>query len=143
MWFLFKILHVRGRNTCLCKRELCFILSFCTPVLWPFLHTLCLSLIYIYIYIWWWWCMSSSPIFTCVVSFLFLYTCFFMYAIFISVSHMMLWWVLFKCFKKIGCESLSCHELSSCKVFQEFIVGIDLFCNTTNGYEFSDLRLLS
>ena len=26
MWFLFKILHVRGRNTCLCKGELCFIL---------------------------------------------------------------------------------------------------------------------
>ena len=30
MWrkcgFFFKILHVRGRNTCLCKRELCFIL---------------------------------------------------------------------------------------------------------------------
>ena len=26
MWFLFKILHVRGRNTCLCKRESCFIL---------------------------------------------------------------------------------------------------------------------
>ena len=28
------------------------------------------------------------------------------------------------------------------KFFQEFIVGIDLFCNTTSGYEFSDLRLL-
>ena len=26
MWFLFKILLVRGRNTCLCKGELCFIL---------------------------------------------------------------------------------------------------------------------
>ena len=26
MWFLFKILHVRGRNTCLCKGEMCFIL---------------------------------------------------------------------------------------------------------------------
>ena len=26
MWFLFKILHVKGRNTCLCKGELCFIL---------------------------------------------------------------------------------------------------------------------
>ena len=32
----------------------------------------------------------SSPTSTCVVSFPFLYTCFFMYAIFISVSHMML-----------------------------------------------------
>ena len=25
MWFLFKFLHVKGRNTCLCKGELCFI----------------------------------------------------------------------------------------------------------------------
>ena len=94
-------------------------------------------------YIWWWWCYFSSPTFTCVVSFLALYTCFFMYAIFIYVSHMMPWWVLFKCFRKIGCESLSCDELSSCKVFQEFLVGINFLCNTTNGYEFSDLRLLS
>ena len=26
MWFLFKILHVRGRNTCLCQGEFCFIM---------------------------------------------------------------------------------------------------------------------
>ena len=44
-----------------------------------------------------------------------------------------------KCFRKIGCQSLSCRELSSCKVFQEFVVGIDLLCNTTSGYELSDL----
>ena len=94
----------------------------------------------IYVYIW---CMLSSPIFTCAISFLFVYICFFMYAIFISVSHMMPWWVLFKCFKKTGYESLFYHELSSCKVFQEFVVGIDLFCNTTSGYKLSDLRLLS
>ena len=49
---------------------------------------------------------------------------------------------LFKCFKKTGCESLPCHELSSCKVFQEFMLGLDLLCNSTSGYEFSDLRLL-
>ena len=29
------------------------------------------------------------------------------------------------CFKKTGCENLSCHELSSCKVFQEFVLGLD------------------
>ena len=49
---------------------------------------------------------------------------------------------LFKCFRKAGCESLSCHELSSCKVFQKFVVWIDLFCNTTSGYKSSDLILL-
>ena len=71
------------------------------------------------------------------VSFLSLYTCFFMYTILISISHMMPWWVLFKCFRKIGCELFSCY------IFQEFIVGIDLLCNTTSGYKFSDLKLLS
>ena len=86
---------------------------------------------------------GGENIFTCVVSSLSLYACFFMYAIFISVLHMMPWWVLFKCFRKTGCESLSCHDLFSCKVFQEFVVRIDLFCNTTSGYELSDLRLLS
>ena len=27
-----------------------------------------------------------------------------------------------KCFKNTSCQSLSCHELSSCKVFQEFVL---------------------
>ena len=48
-----------------------------------------------------------------------------------------------KCFRKTGCENLSCHELSSCKVFQEFVLGLDFFYNSTSDYEFSDLRLLS
>ena len=119
---------------------LLFILASCTLFLWPFIYIHCTLFSYI-----WWWCMFffSSPISTCVVPFLSLYTCFFMYAIFIFVSHMMPWWVLFKCFRKKGYESISCHELSSCKVFQVFVVGIDLFSNTTSGYEFSDLRLLS
>ena len=66
-----------------------------------------------------------------------------MYAIFIFVSHMIPWWVLLKCFRKKDYESISCHELSSCKAFQVFVVGIDLFINTTSGYEFSDLKFLS
>ena len=48
-----------------------------------------------------------------------------------------------KCFRNTGCENLSCHEHSSCKVFQEFVLELDLFCISTSGYEFSDLRLLS
>ena len=110
----------------------------CILVLWLFFwHTLYFIFIYMMVYVF------SSPISTCVISFLSLYTCFFMYAILISISHMMPWWVLFKCFKKTGCESLPWHELSSCKVFQEFMLGLDLFCNSPSGYEFSDLRLLS
>ena len=119
---------------------LLFILASCIPFLWPFIYIHCTLFSYI-----WWWCMFfffSSPISTCVVPFLSLYTCFFMYAIFIFVSHMIPWWVLLKCFRKKDYESISCHELSSCKVFQVFVVGIDLFINTS-GYEFSDLRLLS
>ena len=72
--FFLKILYIRGRNTCLCKGEMYFILlgeclphSSCTPVLWPCLHTLCLSFIYL------WWCMSSSPTFTMLFLF-YLYT---------------------------------------------------------------------
>ena len=48
-----------------------------------------------------------------------------------------------KCFRKKSCEILSCQELFSSKFFQEFIVGIDLFCNTASGYELSNLRLFS
>ena len=47
------------------------------------------------------------------------------------------------CFKKTVYESLACHELSSCKIFQEFMLGLDLFCILTSDYEFSDLRLIS
>ena len=38
-----------------------------------------------------------------------------------------------KCFRKTGCESLPCHELFSCKVFQEFMLGLDLFRTSTSG----------
>ena len=30
-----------------------------------------------------------------------------------------------KCFRKTVFQNLSCHELSSCKVFQEFVLGLD------------------
>ena len=48
-----------------------------------------------------------------------------------------------KCFRNTGCESLPCHELFSCKVFQEFMLGLYLYCNPSSGYECSNLRLLS
>ena len=84
-----------------------------------------------------------SLISTCVVSFLFLYTCFFMYATLFLFHTWCLNEFFFKCFRKTSCESLPCHELSSWKVFQEFVLGLDLFCISTSDYEFSDLRLLS
>ena len=30
-----------------------------------------------------------------------------------------------KCFRKASCQNLPCHELSSCKFFQEFVLGLD------------------
>ena len=58
MWFLFKILHVRGRNTCLYKGELCFILLGGSTYLLLLVHQSCdhvyvhcAYLWYIYIYI--------------------------------------------------------------------------------------------
>ena len=113
------------------------ILAPCISVLWPIYYIHCtlfsyMMMMYVFLHL------------TLHVLFLFyLYTCFFMYTILISISHMMHWWILFKCFRKTSCESLSCHELFSCKVFQEFEIEIDLLCNTTSGYEFSDLWLLS
>ena len=88
--------------------------------------------------------MSSSPISTCIVSFLSLYTCFFMCAIFY-------FFFTLRCLDEF-CLSVSekqvvkiFHAMNSflAKFFQEFIVGIDLFYNTISGYEFSNLRLFS
>ena len=119
-----------------------FTLASCTLILSLFIYIHCTLFSYIWWW-WWWWCMFFfTYLYMCCFLSLFIHM-FLMYAIFISVSHMMPWWVLFKCFRKIGFESLSCHELSSCKVFQEFMLGLDLFCNPTSGYECSDLRLLS
>ena len=58
--------------------------------------------------------------------FLFLYTCFFMYAIFYFYFTLRcLDEFCLKCFRKTSCQNLLCHELSSCKVFQEFVLGLD------------------
>ena len=66
-----------------------------------------------------------SPISPCVVSFLSLYTCFLLlYAIFYFCFILRcLDEFCLKCFRNTGCQNLSCHELSSCKVFQVFVLG--------------------
>ena len=94
--------------------------SLVTIYLW---HTLYLFLMYIYIYDD---VCCYSPISPCVVSFLSLYTCFFMYVIFYFCFKLRcLNKFCLKCFRKTSCQNLLCHELSSCKVFQEFVLGID------------------
>ena len=82
--------------------------------------------VYIYIYIEV--VIIVSPISSCVVSFLTLCTCFLL----IVCNLLYFCFTLrcrdefcLKCFKNTGYQSLSCHELSSCKVFQEFVLGLD------------------
>ena len=98
-------------------------------------------IVFIFIYI----CVDVccfSPISPCVVSFLSLYTYFFMYAILYFYFRLRcLDEFCLKCFRNTGCENLSCHELSSCKIFQEFVLRLDFI--VFSSYEFSDLRLLS
>ena len=68
-----------------------------------------------------------SPISSCVISFLSLCTWF----LFIVCSLLYFCFTLrcrykfcLKCFRNTGCQSLSCHELFSCKNFQEFMLGL-------------------
>ena len=98
-------------------------LSSCTPVLRPPLiydiHCIYFSFIYMMMYV-------VSHLSPCVVFFLSLYTYFFMYAIFYFCFILRcLDEFCLKYFKKTGCQNLSCHELSSCKVFQELVLGLD------------------
>ena len=98
-------------------------LSFCITVLWPFSDSKhCTHLSYICDDV-----VIISPISLCVVSFsLFIHMFLIMYAIFyFCFTLRCLDEFCLKCFKKIGCQSLSCHELSSCKVFQEFVLRLD------------------
>ena len=85
-----------------------------------------------------------SPTFSCVVSFLPLYICFLLLVcnlLFLSHTKMP-WWVLFKMFQKYRLSKSICHKLSSCNVFQEFVLGQTLLYSTSE-YELSDLWLLS
>ena len=79
LWFLFQILHVKGRNTFLCKGEMCFILLggvLTSFFLYTGLVTMFTYIVLIYIYIYIYDDVCFSPTFTCVVSFLSLYTWF-------------------------------------------------------------------
>ena len=86
------------------------------------------NLILLLIYIYWGCYYILSPIFSRVVSFLSLCTCF----LFIVCNLLYFCFTLrcrnefcLKCFRNTCCQSISCHELSFCKVFQEFVLGLD------------------
>ena len=79
----------------------------------------CIYLLYIC------WCMFLSPTLTWVASFFSLCTCFLLRVcnLLFLFHTKMFWWVLFKVFQKYRLSKSTCHKLSSCKVFQEFVLG--------------------
>ena len=115
--------------------------GFVTFYLW---HTL---LLFSYIYIWW--CMLFfSYLSMCCFFLLFIHMFLYVYNLYFCFTLRCLDEFCLKCFKKTGCENLSCNELSFCKVFQEFVLGLDIYIYIyigipTSGYEFSDLKFLT
>ena len=109
----------------------------CTWVLWPLLT----YIVFIFFICW---CMFLSPILACIVSFLSLNTWFLLLVcnLLFLFHTKMPWWVLFKVFQKYRLSKSTCHKLSSCKVFQEFVLGWILLYSTSE-YELGDLWLLS
>ena len=86
----------------------------CTLVLWPFSeskHYIYFWYIYIYMMMMMMMMMLSIHLSLHVLFLLSLYT---------HVSYYCM-----QSFKNTGCQNLSCHELFSCKVFQEFMLGLD------------------
>ena len=98
-------------------------LSSCTPVLWPFIdniHCTYFSYIYIYMMMLLFTYLSMCCFFSLFMH-MFLYVC----NLYFCFTLKCLDEFCLKCFRKIGCENLPCHELSSCKVFREFVLGLD------------------
>ena len=99
---------------------------FYTLDLWPFSdskHCTCLW----YIYIWWCCCHFTYLSMCCLFSlFIHMFLFFFWYAIlyFYFILKCLDEFCL-KCFRNTSCQNLSCNELSSCKIFQEFVLGLD------------------
>ena len=118
---------------------LLFTLASCILVLWPFIFDIHCTL---FSYIWWWCMFLHLSLHVLFILSLYTHASLCMQSLFRFHT-----WCLdkscLKSFRKAGCESLLCHELFSYEVFQEFVLGLDLFYNSTGGYEFSDLRLLS
>ena len=123
MWFLSKILHVRGRNTCLCKGEMCFILL--GGVLTSFFLYIGLVTMFTYIVlIFDDACLLHLSLHVLFLFFLYTHVSYYLYAIYYFCFTLRCCdEFCLKCFRNTVCQSLSCHRLSSCKVFQEFVLG--------------------
>ena len=122
MWFLFKILHVMGRNTFICKGEMCFILLgevitslfLYTDLVTMFTYIVLIIDIYIC------WCMSSSPTSTCIISFLSLYTYFlYLYSVYyFCFTLRCLDEFCLKCLRNTSCQNLLAINFLLVKFFK-------------------------
>ena len=112
MWFLFKILHVMGRNTCPCNGETCFILlgGVLTSFLYIGLVTIFTYIVLIFdIYIYMMYVFFTYLSMCCFFS-LYTYASYFLYAIFYFYFTLRCRdKFCLKCFRNTGCQSLSCH----------------------------------
>ena len=102
------------------------------------------NLVLMILYIWWG-CYYSS--------FTYLYMCcffsLFMHMLFINCMQSFIflfhtkmpWWILFKVFQKYRLSKSSCHKLSSCKVFREFVlISIEIYENQFFRSNFTPIR---
>ena len=112
--FLFKILYVKGRNTCLCKGEMCFILLRGVPTSF-FLYTGLVTMftnivhifdIYIYIYIYDV-CLLHLSLHVLFLFSLYTHVSYLMYAIYYFCFTLRCREKFcLKCFRNTGCQSL-------------------------------------
>ena len=111
MWILFKILHVRGRNTCLCKGEMCFILlggvltSFFvyTGLVTMFTYVVLIFDIYLYANV----CLLHLPLHVLFLFYLYTHvSCSCMQSIYFCFTQRCLDKFCLKCFRNTGCQSL-------------------------------------
>ena len=110
LWFLFKILNLRGRNTCLCKGEMCFILlggvltSFFlyTGLVTMFTYIVLIFDIYIMMYVFFHLSLHVLFLFS-----LYAHASYYLYAIYyFYFTQRCLDKFCLKCFRNIGCQSL-------------------------------------
>ena len=111
-------------------RILCIFVFFLCSLHYPLVHQSCDHLLITYIvlisHLYIWWCMLlftylSMCCFFSIFIHMFLYVCNLLFLFHTKMS----WWVLFKVFQKDKLSKSIMPWLSSCKVFQEFVIGLD------------------
>ena len=118
MWFLSKILHVRGRNTCLCKGEMCCILLggvLTSLFLYTGLVTMFTYIVPIFDDV----CFLHLSLHVLFLFFLYTHVSYFLYAIFyLCLTLRCFDEFCLKCFKNTGCQSLLAMNSLLAKFFK-------------------------